>query len=85
MRAVHNKSTEFYLIVGACLQSLDDLYRQRLKLRLIFCEELDAGLLLPLEQSIHRLLIVLDLLLEGQGEEGGLKLRVDLDPAFGPA
>ena len=54
MRAVHNKSTEFYLIVGACLQSLDDLYRQRLKLRLIFCEELDAGLLLPLEQSIHR-------------------------------
>lgn len=85
VRTIYEKSVEFYLVIWACLQPLDDLYGQRLKLHLILCEEVNASLLLTLKDSIDCKFIVLNFLLQGQGEEGGLKLRVDLDPALGSA
>lgn len=53
MRTIYNKSTEFYLIIRAGLQTFDNLYGKRFKFHLILCKEMDAGLLLPLEDRIH--------------------------------
>lgn len=70
VRAIYEKSVELNLVIRASLQPFDDLYRQCLKLHLIFCEEVNASLLLPLKDGIHRKFIILNFLLQGQREEG---------------
>lgn len=85
MRAIEYISVESYLVVWSALQPLLYLYGQSVKLQLVLCQEMDAALFLPIDQRVDGHLVVINLFLHGEGEEGRFELRTNIDPALCPA
>ncbi len=85
VRAVYHVFWEFYRVAACSFHSFYDLYWQGIVFHLVFCDELDARLVLDLEQAVEHYLVVVYLLFQGEREECCLELRLDPNSSFSSA